>query len=171
MRKQTEIYGLMPSRSLKLFICISVVLTFSMSSAQLGPRSDDATGSQSVEAIQKQLRDTISLWAGAWSAQLIDPFIDFYSESYLSPNFSSREEWVENRRIRIEGPDYIRIRLFDFELIEANSNLAVVRFTLIYERPGYSDSTYKELELVNQEGEWKISNETNIQVNISDQAN
>jgi hypothetical protein len=119
--------------------------------------------------VEKQLRDTISLWGGAWAAQLPDAYFDFYSERYVAPGFDSRQAWMADRRRRIEEPDYIRIRLLDFELVDASEllvgqQIATTRFTLVYERPGYSDRTFKELELLNTGTGWKISSEENLRV-------
>jgi len=151
-------------QSVVVALCILVVAT---SNAQLdGDRTEDDLVTPTLE---KQLRDTISLWGGAWAAQIADAYFDFYSDRYIAPGFDSRQAWMADRRTRIEGPDYIRIRLLDFELIEigellAGQQIATTRFTLIYERPGYSDQTYKELELMNTGDGWKITSEENLRV-------
>lgn len=122
-------------------------------------------------ALEVQLRNTISLWGGAWAAQIPQAYFDFYSEHYKAREFESRQAWMAERQRRIQEPEYIRIRLLDFELVEFSELLigeltAVTRFTLIYERPGYSDRTYKELELLNRHGEWKISSEKNLKIEL-----
>lgn len=71
---------------------------------------------------------------------------------------------MKSRRERIEYPESIQIRLLDFELVEAGPLLAIVRFTMLYQRPGYGDRTDKALELVLQGREWLISGEENIRV-------
>ncbi len=117
---------------------------------------------------EKQLRDTVSLWASAWSSQQAERYFEFYTEDFIATGFSNKSNWIEDRTRRLESPQSIRVRLFDFELITANSSAATVRFMLIYERPGYADRTLKELELVNLNGDWRISSEKNIQVQVLD---
>ena len=41
---------------------------------------------------------------------------------------------------------------------------AVTRFTLVYERPGYTDESYKELVFANNNGLWLIVEENNLRV-------
>ena len=48
---------------------------------------------------------------------------------------------------------------------------ATVRLMLLYERPGYRDRTRKELTLINQSGNWQISRETNLEVEVLDAGN
>jgi hypothetical protein len=135
------------------------------SAAQTENQSLSAGASDRQRArVEQELQETISLWAGAWAAQLTEPYIGYYTSTYYPPNFDSRDEWVEDRRERIESPESIQIRLLDFELLEAGPLLAIVRFTLMYSRPGYSDRTDKELELIWVGGSWRISREKNISV-------
>lgn len=115
-------------------------------------------------ATENELKETISLWAGAWAAQLPSSFIAFYTADFKADGFASREAWVDNRRQRITSPDFIKLRLIDFELVEINNAQATTRFTLVYERPGYSDETYKELGLTRVNDSWRISRELNINV-------
>lgn len=111
-----------------------------------------------------QLMETISSWAGAWQSQIPDLYISHYALDYTPQDFSSREEWVENRRTRLLGPEYIKLRLIDFELHDITENGAITRFKLVYERPDYSDFTYKELVFENSNGLWLIIEENNLEV-------
>ncbi len=115
---------------------------------------------------EKELRDTVTLWATAWSSQNPEQYLNFYEEDYYPPIFSSRRDWIEDRIRRIENPDSIRIRLFDFDLVSYGDGLATVRFMLIYERPGYGDQTLKELDLIQRNGEWRINRESNLSVEL-----
>ena len=115
------------------------------------------------EISTNQLMETISSWAGAWQSQIPDLYISHYVIYYRPPEFDSSEQWVENRRTRLIEPEFITLRLIDFELFALSDNEATVRFTLIYERPGYSDQTYKELVLQGANGLWLIKEENSLE--------
>jgi len=114
--------------------------------------------------VSSDLMDTISSWAGAWQAQLPDIYFSFYVPDYAGAGYTSREAWIEERRQRILAPENISLRLLDFELLAYSQSQASTRFTLIYERPGYRDETYKELNLEQLDGKWLISGETSLRV-------
>lgn len=116
------------------------------------------------ERVSRELMAKISDWAGTWQAQLPDLYIAHYTLDYVAPGFASRQAWLADRRERLVAPDYIRLRLVDFELVSLADDEAVARFTLIYERPGYSDETVKELVFSNRNGLWLISAENNLSV-------
>jgi len=137
-------------------------MVFSLSvSAQ--PSTESAQDSWQ-EAATTQLMETISDWAGAWQAQLADIYITHYTLDYKAPEWETRAEWLADRRASISKPEYIKLRLIDFEMVELTENAATTRFTLIYERPGYSDETYKELRFIGRSGIWLIKEENNLRV-------
>ncbi len=119
-----------------------------------------------VALVTQQLQKTISTWAGAWQAQLPDPYIAHYTADYFPGNFPNRDQWLADRRVKLTEPAFIKIRLLDFELVSLVENTASVRFTLVYERPGYGDETYKEMVLRNVGGEWLIEDEMNLGIKI-----
>jgi hypothetical protein len=118
------------------------------------------------QAATEEIKKTIAMWAGAWQSQLPDLYIAHYTLDYVAPGFASREEWLANRRVRLVEPEFINIRLIDFELISLDENKATTRFTIIYERHGYSDETYKELLLNNSSGFWLIEVENSLEVRV-----
>ena len=59
----------------------------------------------------------ISDWAGTWQAQLPDLYIAHYALDYVALGFASRQAWLDDRRIRLVEPEYIKLRLVDFELV------------------------------------------------------
>ena len=150
----------MPFATLLLF----AALIFSSASALA--QADEFQPPSPEEIATGQLMDTISSWAGAWQSQLPDLFISHYALDFVPPDFESREVWVENRRVRLQAPEYIKLRLIDFELHELSDNRAVTRFKLVYERPDYSDETYKELVFENYSGLWLIIAENNLRVQV-----
>lgn len=147
-------------RQLSAILYLSLVFHLSAGFAQAD--SDFAPPSWQ-ETATSQLMVTISDWAGAWQAQLADIYITHYTLDFKGDK-PSRELWLSDRRASITEPDYIKLRLIDFELVELSEDAATTRFTLIYERPGYSDETYKELKLLGRNGIWLIQEENNLRV-------
>lgn len=164
-----QIQNIRIKQQITLLACIYCLIVSTATFAQSTSAIDADAEAQQSAAFEKQLRDTISLWGGAWAAQIPEAYFGYYTEYYIAPGFDSREAWMADRRSRIVSPEYIRIRLLDFELVEISEllvgqHIATTRFTLIYERPGYSDRTYKELELLNTGEGWKITSEENLRV-------
>ena len=95
------------------------------------------------EISTNQLMETISSWAGAWQSQIPDLYISHYVIYYRPPEFDSREQWVENRRTRLIEPEFITLRLIDFELF-AYSEKQVFGFPLLTSPVGWVDDGVKE---------------------------
>jgi hypothetical protein len=144
--------------------CLTVSLSFSFALPAELPPDDPARTLTPEEIVTGQLMALISDWAGTWQAQLPDLFISHYELDYVAPGFSSRQAWLDDRRSKLVEPEYIRLRLIDFELVSLTETEAVTRFSLVYERPGYADETLKELVIGNNNGLWLIREETNVRV-------
>ncbi|MDG2174736.1 MAG: hypothetical protein P8M72_01160 [Gammaproteobacteria bacterium] len=146
----------------KTLITIFISMLVSIQYATAQPEESE-TPLTYEEISTNQLMEAISSWAGAWQSQLPDLYITHYVIYYKPPDFDSRDQWVENRRTRLILPEFISLRLIDFELIALSDNEATVRFSLIYERPDYSDQTYKELVFQGSNGFWLIKEENNLE--------
>lgn len=149
-----------------LILVSTCLLLCEISAVGMAQESQTDQGITREQAVSEALKKAISDWAGAWQSQIPDLYIAHYTLDYVPPGFASREEWLASRRSKIREPDYIKIRLIDFELIDLTEDRATTRFTLVYERPGYSDQTYKELILSNQHGLWLIEQENNLEVKV-----
>ena len=128
------------------------------------PVQEAAEALSPEDLVTQQLMAFISDWAGTWQAQLPDLYISHYTLDYVAPGFPSRQAWLDDRREKLVEPEFIRLRLLDFEMVSLTEESAVTRFTLIYERPGYADETLKELVFTNSNGLWLISGENNLSV-------
>jgi hypothetical protein len=148
----------------RLFCLLLLLITPMVQSAE-SVQDEAAEDLAPEDLVTQQLMAFISDWAGTWQAQLPDLYISHYTLDYVAPGYPSRQAWLEDRRERLVEPDFIRLRLLDFEMVSLTEEHAVTRFTLIYERPGYSDETLKELVFTNNNGLWLISEENNLGVN------
>ncbi len=151
-----------------LLVPLSVIAEDNITGSYTSPEETAIPVSTSSDtpstAVTEHLKNTISVWAGAWQSQIPDLYLSYYTTDYVGPGYSSREEWRLDRQNRVLSPGSIKIRLLDFELVEVTENTAKTRFQMLYEKPGYADKTLKELTLIKQNGMWRISEENNISV-------
>jgi tetratricopeptide (TPR) repeat protein len=105
-----------------------------------------------------ELVQFVESWAAAWSAQKVDDYLSFYASGFTPPGGVSRGEWEETRRSRLTAPEYIAVSaaVLDFELGEDTGS---VTFNQSYESNTFSDVVTKRLELVREDGEWRIMEE------------
>ena len=99
-------------------------------------------------------------WAQAWSDQRIDDYLAFYSRGFLPANGMSREAWEAQRRRRVAAPEFIKLSLefLDSSFIDADRGW--IRFRQSYWSNTFSDVVTKRLELIQEDGGWKILQES-----------
>ncbi len=100
--------------------------------------------------------DMVASWAGAWSAQRAETYLSFYAETFRPPSGRSLADWQQLRRERISRPDNIEVEITDLEVELLGTESARVSFQQGYAADHYRDSVRKILELVLEDGEWKI---------------
>ena len=112
--------------------------------------------SEVVAAMAALVRD----WAQAWSDQRVDDYLSYYSRGFLTPGNVSREVWDAGRRRRIERPRFIKlsIEFLESEFIDAGRGW--IRFRQSYWSNNFNDVVVKKLELILEDGEWKILQES-----------
>lgn len=114
------------------------------------------------EASVLELEDptaVVQAWARAWSEQRVEDYLSFYARDFVPADSSSREEWKALRRTRVAGPEWIdvRVALADLQPLE-DDRIAVV-FLQSYESDLMTDVVLKTLEMVREDGVWKIAAE------------
>ena len=98
-------------------------------------------------------------WAAAWSAQRVDDYLAAYSSSFAPADGLGRREWASRRRNRISRPASIRVSLGDLRATALGADRVRIDFEQAYETPSYADTVRKTLELVLEDGGWKIAAE------------
>jgi len=99
-------------------------------------------------------------WAQAWSDQRADDYLGFYSRGFLIPGGMSREGWESQRRRRISRPSFIKLSL-EFEASSfIDAGRGWIRFRQSYWSNSFSDVVTKRLELIREDGGWKILQES-----------
>lgn len=106
----------------------------------------------------------VSEWACTRQWQLPSLSISHDTLDYFPNDFPTRETRLPDRHEKLTAPEYIKLRLIDFELVYLGKTTAVTQFTLIHERPDYPDETLKQLILTNQNGLVLIKQENNLRV-------
>ncbi len=103
--------------------------------------------------------EMVASWAAAWSAQRTDAYLSFYSQAYRPPDKIGLAEWRELRRDRISRPRRIEVEITDLEVELLDAERARVSFQQDYASDEYRDRVRKVLELVLEDGQWKIQQE------------
>ncbi len=104
----------------------------------------------------RQLVELAQGWARAWSEQRVDAYLELYARSFRPPDGLSRGEWETLRRSRILRPGKIDVRLSAIEAEAIDAGRARVSFDQSYRSDNYSDQVRKSLELIREDGTWKI---------------
>lgn len=101
-------------------------------------------------------------WSEAWSSQDVDRYLSFYSSSFRPSSGASRALWAAQRRERIEAPGYIRIAVSGLEMDRVTDDRVVAIFFQGYRSDRFNDEVRKRLELVWEEGAWRIAREATL---------
>lgn len=117
---------------------------------------DDREAAASAAAVEAVVRD----WAEAWSDQDIDRYLAQYASDFTPADGLSRGQWSEQRRRRVSAPDSIRVAVTRLETRIQPDGSARASFLQTYRSDGYADTVDKVLELVLEDGVWKIRRES-----------
>lgn len=112
------------------------------------------TGPSALELVQ-----TVKNWVGAWSEQRVDDYLDFYARSFTPEDGVGRARWAGERRERIAGPRFVRVTITGLETRMLDDGSARATFLQYYRSDGFSDTVRKTLELVREDGRWRIQRE------------
>ncbi len=99
-------------------------------------------------------------WAQAWSDQQVDDYLACYSRGFLPPGNLSRETWEAQRRQRIQRPRFVKLSLEFLESEFIDASRGWIRFRQSYWSNTYGDTVVKKLELILEDGEWRILQES-----------
>ncbi len=110
----------------------------------------------------EKIKSTISDWAVAWSSQNAEDYLSYYA-SFFKPKSGSLAEWKQQRRQRLEKPEYISISLENMTLKPFAEGRVRVDVVQHYQSDTYNDVSKKRFFLNrNTMGEWKIYREKSI---------
>ena len=113
-------------------------------------------------SIPSSLEKVLNAWSVAWSAQAVDIYLSFYHEQYKPTNGMSRRGWAQSRRYRLKKPNWIKVKLTGFDVINSTEKKAVVNFKQFYQSNKFRDESSKQMVLLYTDNGWKIFREKSI---------
>lgn len=108
---------------------------------------------------QEEVNKAIANWASAWSRKDMAAYFAAYASNF-SPSGTSRKDWEEERRQRIERRSGSISVTFDQPRITIDGDRATARFRQHYRAPGLNSSSNKTLVFVRSGGKWLIQQES-----------
>lgn len=111
-----------------------------------------------------ELEAAVAIWVSAWEEKELTGYFASYHSGFVPRYQDTQADWRSNRRRVIGNAAWIRLEMSEFEFIGVDAGMMEVHFWLSYESPTYSDNTQKKLLMVEEEGEWRIMEEINLQV-------
>lgn len=104
-------------------------------------------------------RRLVDGWSRAWSAQDVDAYLSYYARGFEPAGGGSRSHWAATRRQRLQVPEFIQISITALEAEPVSESRGRVSFDQGYRSNTYQDSVRKVLELIREDGRWKILEE------------
>lgn len=104
----------------------------------------------------EQIAGAVRSWADAWERQDLPAYLASYSDRFTPAEDMSRSSWQELRRQRLRAPASIRVEIEQLEVAPGEDGRVEARFLQSYSSPSYSDVVRKSLELVEEDGDWRI---------------
>lgn len=104
------------------------------------------------------IQSAVNTWAQAWQNQDLPAYFFAYARNFTPEGGLSRSAWETQRRDRISRPETISVRISNLQVRSVPGG-AIATFTQDYSADTYSDSVTKVLEMVREDGNWKITRE------------
>lgn len=105
----------------------------------------------------------IERWREAWSNGDVDSYLLNYSPGFTPSNDLTLEAWKANRRYRVKPEKKISVELSNFDIAMIGElNTGVIEFNQRYKSGGYVENSRKRLNLVKEQGSWKITSEVEV---------
>lgn len=105
-----------------------------------------------------ELLTLLADWQEAWASGDVDRYLSFYAEGFKG-SAASAEQWQANRRRIIGQAGKIDIKLGEAAISIEGDNNALLTFPMIYRSSRLNDEGTKQLQLVRENGQWRIVQE------------
>lgn len=113
-----------------------------------------------TDEIAEQLRNTLDMWAAAWSEKNAEQYLANYAADFKVPGKLSRRQWEIFRRGRLRRPSRINVTVQLNSLALTEPNIVEIRIRQIYKSNLHNDTINKLLRMKRtDEGDWKILSE------------
>jgi len=111
------------------------------------------------EESTREVLDTVTAWAGAWSAKSVEKYLSYYADDFKTPNGESRAEWAATRKQRVSAPKSIQVIISKASVKFSNNRHATVKFRQYYRASHLKVTSSKTLLMVKSGGKWLIQEE------------
>lgn len=102
-------------------------------------------------------------WREAWSKGDADAYLLNYSGDFTPANDLTLDAWIASRKYRVKPEKNISVELNDFDIAMLEElGSGVVEFNQRYQSGNYIENSRKRLELVKEQGSWKIVSEIEL---------
>jgi len=115
-----------------------------------------------IETAEAVYLPLLNKWKSAWSAQDVSAYLACYGQKFVPKNGLSREEWAQQREVRLTRPKSIQISISDIKVISEKGSRAEIMFRQGYRSNSYADEVMKVLTLGLERGELVIVGERTI---------
>ena len=122
--------------------------------------TNPASSSVAFSIPSPEVRAAVLTWAEDWSSRNIEAYLSHYAPSFRPLNGSSRSAWAKYRSERLQAPSFVIVNIAQLQSRNNTDGTVTAIFVQDYQSDGYKDTVQKTLELVNNQGTWKIQTET-----------
>lgn len=112
-----------------------------------------------IGSAYKSVLESLTAWADAWSAQDVRRYFSAYASDYEPSGGLSLRQWQAQRRERLQAPQFIKVSISGLEFDRVDDSQVRVRFTQSYRSDRFSDMVKKTMDLVWENGAWRIKRE------------
>jgi murein L,D-transpeptidase YafK len=106
-----------------------------------------------------KIKSLINDWKDSWEKQILAPYLDFYSQEFVSHNQKmDYQQWVAHKERVFALGNTVRLTLTDFNYHYAD-NLLLITFMQDYRAGAYRDFGKKQMILRRDGSNWKIVQE------------
>lgn len=113
-------------------------------------------------ADREDLLNNLFSWSDAWSQQNSGVYFSHYSEQYRPELGTSRQDWLRSRMSRLQRPAWIKVQIENIRVRQLAVNRAQIKFMQDYHSDFYQDQIWKSLNLIKENGMWKILTERSL---------
>jgi len=119
-----------------------------------------ATSLPAVETVESVLLR----WKRAWESRDMNTYFSMYSDHFMpEARFSTRQAWQSYKRRVMDKQTSIAIQMHQTHVLKIDDEHVEVDFIQSYKADAFSDQTHKKMEMVMEDGHWKIMREQTVQ--------
>ncbi|MDP4607518.1 MAG: tetratricopeptide repeat protein [Burkholderiaceae bacterium] len=116
-------------------------------------------GEKATAKAEQDIKDSVLIWAAAWSARDIDSYLSAYSASFDPGRGLTLGDWKQQRTERIVPRKRINVKIVNLR-VNLNGKTATADFSQAYTSDTFNGTSVKRLDMVLEGGRWLIAKES-----------